>query len=232
MRHLAIIMDGNGRWAKARGRIRLQGHRAGADTLERVMGYCREAGIRYLTVYAFSTENWKRPKAEVSGLMRLLSSFIRSKARKLVKDGIRFRTIGRIGDLPEKLQGEIAQLERKTAGGDFTLTVALSYGGRAEIVDAANRWLASNPAAPLDEAAFSSFMYAPDIPDPDLVIRTSGEIRTSNFLLWETAYSEWYFTDVFWPDFGREEFDKALASYSKRERRMGGVNESGCEKNG
>ena len=232
MRHLAVIMDGNGRWAVSRGRARLQGHKAGADALERVMGYCRDAGIRYLTVYAFSTENWKRPAREVSGLMRLLSSFVKSKARKLARDGVRFRTIGRLADFPEKLRSEIAALERKTAGGDFTLTVALSYGGRAEIVDAANKWLASNPSGPVDEKRFSSFMYAPDIPDPDLVIRTSGEVRTSNFLMWETAYSEWYFTDVLWPDFGKEEFDKALESYSKRERRMGGIHESDSEKDG
>ncbi len=220
-------MDGNGRWAKSRRKPRLSGHRAGAEALDRAMHYCREAGIRYLTVYAFSTENWKRSKEEVSGLMKLLSSFMRSKEAMLVKEGIRFRVIGRKADFSARLQREIAALEEKTKDGDFTLAVALSYGGRAEIVDAANAWLRSNPQSELTEESFRSFLYAPDIPDPDLIIRTSGECRTSNFLMWESAYSEWYFTDVFWPDFDKAEFDKALQSYSRRERRMGGrLNES------
>lgn len=229
MKHLAIIMDGNGRWAAAHRRPRLMGHRAGADALDRVMHYCRESGIKYLTVYAFSTENWKRSEEEVSGLMKLLSHFITTKAGELVEKSVRFRVIGRIGDLPKKLQQEIADLEKKTEKGEFTLSVALSYGGRAEIVDAAKKFLAyaSESGAKIPEGVelenlFSSFMYAPDIPDPDLIIRTSGECRTSNFLLWESAYSEYYFTDVLWPDFDKAEFDKALSSYSWRERRMGG----------
>ena len=215
-------MDGNGRWAKARNKPRISGHRAGAEALDRVMHYCREAGIRYLTVYAFSTENWKRSKAEVSGLMKLLSNYMRSKEKELVSNGVRFRVVGRKADLSTKIRREIAALEERTRGGDFTLAVALSYGGRAEIVDAANEWRKTNPGKPLTEEDFRSFLYAPDIPDPDLIVRTSGELRTSNFLLWESAYSEYYFTDVLWPDFDRAEFDKALASYSKRERRMGG----------
>lgn len=215
-------MDGNGRWAEKHRKVRLSGHRAGAETLDNVMHYCREVGIKYLTVYAFSTENWKRSKEEVSGLMKLLSSFIKSKEKILIKERISFRVIGRRTDLSLKLQREIAALEKKTAGGDFTLVVALSYGGRAEIVDAAKAWALSGEKDELTEEAFSKFLYAPDIPDPDLIIRTSGECRTSNFLMWESAYSEWYFTDVFWPDFDRAEFDKALESYSRRERRMGG----------
>lgn len=215
-------MDGNGRWAEKHRKVRLSGHRAGAETLDNVMHYCREVGIKYLTVYAFSTENWKRSKEEVSGLMKLLSSFIKSKEKILIKERISFRVIGRRTDLSSKLQREIAALEEKTAGGDFTLVVALSYGGRAEIVDAAKAWALSGEKDELTEEAFSKFLYAPDIPDPDLIIRTSGECRTSNFLMWESAYSEWYFTDVFWPDFDRAEFDKALESYSRRERRMGG----------
>lgn len=215
-------MDGNGRWAEAHRKPRLSGHRAGAKTLDDVMHYCRDAGIRFLTVYAFSTENWKRSKEEVSGLMKLLSSFMKSKEKTLVKERVSFRVIGRRTDLSLKLQREIAALEKKTAGGDFTLVVALSYGGRAEIVDAAKAWAASGEKGELTEEEFSKFLYAPDIPDPDLIIRTSGECRTSNFLMWESAYSEWYFTDVFWPDFDRAEFDKALESYSRRERRMGG----------
>ena len=224
--HIAIIMDGNGRWAKAHGRPRIMGHRAGADALDRVMHYCKDVGIKYLTVYAFSTENWKRSDEEVSGLMRLLSRYIRTKEKQLVKDGVRFRVIGRRTDLSEKLQKEIAALEEKTKGGEFTLLVALSYGGRDEIVRAALKFAAKGLDAlgRLDdlEGAFSECMDAPDVPDPDLIIRTSGELRTSNFLLWESAYSEYYFTDVLWPDFGRNEFDKALASYATRERRKGG----------
>ena len=215
-------MDGNGRWAEKHRKVRLSGHRAGAETLDNVMHYCREVGIKYLTVYAFSTENWKRSKEEVSGLMKLLSSFIKSKEKILIKERISFRVIGRRTDLSPKLQREIAALEKKTAGGDFTLVVALSYGGRAEIVDAAKAWALSGEKDELTEETFSKFLYAPDIPDPDLIIRTSGECRTSNFLMWESAYSEWYFTDVYWPDFDRAEFDKALESYSRRERRMGG----------
>jgi undecaprenyl diphosphate synthase len=222
MEHLAIIMDGNGRWAKAHNKLRIDGHRAGAETLDRVMHYCREAGIKYLTVYAFSTENWKRSKAEVSGLMSLLSRYIRSKKDELIANSVRFRAVGRLADLSPKIRKEIAGLEEATKDGEFTLAVALSYGGRAEIVDAANAWRRANPDGELTEEAFRAYLYAPDIPDPDLIIRTSGELRTSNFLLWESAYSEYYFTDVFWPDFGKEEFDKAMMAYAKRERRMGG----------
>ncbi len=221
-------MDGNGRWAKSHCKPRISGHRAGAKALDRVMHYCREAGIKYLTVYAFSTENWKRSEEEVSGLMKLLSSFIRSKEKTLVEESVRFRVIGRKSDFSPKLQRQIAALEEKTKGGTFTLSVALSYGGRAEIVDAANAWLKTNPDKPITEEAFRAFLYAPDIPDPDLIIRTSGECRTSNFLMWQGAYSEWYFTDVFWPDFDRAEFDKALESYSRRERRMGGRLDESC----
>ena len=216
MDHLAIIMDGNGRWAKAHRRPRLMGHKAGAETLDHVMHWCKEAGIRYLTVYAFSTENWKRSKEEVSGLMKLLSSFIKSKEKKLVANGVRFRVIGRRSDLSAKLQKEIAALEEKTAGGEFTLVVALSYGSRDEIVRAAMKFRGST------EEEFSACLDTAGIPDPDLIVRTSGELRLSNFLMWQAAYSEFYFTDKYWPDFDKAEFDKALASFAKRERRMGG----------
>lgn len=227
-RHVAIIMDGNGRWAKARGKPRLSGHRAGADALDRVMHYCRDAGVEYLTVYAFSTENWKRSRAEVSGLMRLLSSFIKSKEKTLVREGVRFRVIGRRADLSAKLQREIAALEEKTAGGGFTLAVALSYGGRDEIVRAAERLAACGGFGPgvddpsAREAAFAACLDTAGMPDPDLIVRTSGELRLSNFMLWQAAYAEFYFTDVLWPDFDKAEFDKALESFAKRERRMGG----------
>ena len=209
-------MDGNGRWAKAKGLPRLMGHRAGADALDRVMHYCRDAGVEYLTVYAFSTENWKRSKEEVSGLMRLLSRFLKSKAKDLVENEVRFRVIGRRADLSEKLQREIAALEEKTAGGRFTLAVALSYGGRDEIVRAAAKFKGGT------EADFAALLDTGDMPDPDLLIRTSGELRLSNFLLWQLAYAEFYFTDVLWPDFGQDDFNKALESFAGRERRMGG----------
>ena len=225
MDHLAIIMDGNGRWAKAHRRPRLMGHKAGAETLDHVMHWCKEAGIRYLTVYAFSTENWKRSKEEVSGLMKLLASFIKSKEKELVRNGVRFRVIGRRSDLSAKLQKEIAALEEKTAGGEFTLVVALSYGSRDEIVRAAVKFAAElEHLEPPDdlEGAFSGFLDTAGMPDPDLIIRTSGELRLSNFLMWQAAYSEFYFTDKYWPDFDKAEFDKALASFAKRERRMGG----------
>lgn len=223
-RHIAMIMDGNGRWAKARGQARIFGHRAGAETLDRVLGYCRKAGVQYLTVYAFSTENWRRPEDEVSGLMKLLSSYIGSQAKKLKKNDVRFRVIGRRADLSEQLQKEIAELEEFTKDCSQQLIVALSYGGRAEIVDAVNRLLEQRKGSsePVTEEEFSSNLYAPDVPDPDLIIRTSGEFRVSNFLLWECAYSEFYITPVLWPDFGEKEFNDALASFGSRERRMGG----------
>ena len=241
LRHLAVIMDGNGRWAKKHHLPRLAGHRAGAESLDRTMHWCKEAGISYLTVYAFSTENWKRSKGEVAGLMKLLSHFIKAKEKELIKNGIAFRVIGRREDLSPKLQKEIAALEEKTKGGDFTLVVALSYGGRDEIVRAAAKLVAQGrlgsnrvglgsaiesrvgeESIRVDEEAFANCLDTAGIPDPDLIVRTSGELRLSNFLLWQAAYAEFYFTDVLWPDFDKAEFDKAIASFSKRERRMGG----------
>ena len=216
MEHLAIIMDGNGRWAEKRHLPRIMGHRAGAEALDRCMHYCKAAGIRYLTVYAFSTENWKRSEEEVTGLMKLLSGFVHSKEKELLAEGVRFRVIGRRSDLSEKLQAEIAALEEKTKAGDFTLIVALSYGGREEIVRAAMKFRGGT------EEDFANCLDTAGLPDPDLVIRTSGEQRISNFLLWQSAYSEYYFTETLWPDFDQVEFDRALASYAKRERRMGG----------
>ena len=219
--HVAIIMDGNGRWATRRGQRRGEGHKAGAKTLGDVLNWCGARGIRYLTVYAFSTENWKRPKEEVDGLMSLFARMLKAKESSFLKNEVRFRMIGRRGDLSPKLLAVIASLEKKTARFERQFIVAISYGGRAEIVDAANAAL--KRGEPLTEETFRSFLYAPDVPDPDLVIRTSGELRTSNFLLWEAAYSEYYFTDTLWPDFSEAEFDKALASYAARHRRKGGV---------
>ena len=220
-RHVAMIMDGNGRWAKQRGKKRGEGHVAGADTLGKVLKWCGDRGIRYLTVYAFSTENWKRPKAEVEGLMKLFAKMLKTKEREFVKNRVRFRMIGRRGDLSPKLLSVIEALEAKTAHFEREFIVAISYGGRAEIVDAANA--AMKKGEPLTEETFGKYLYAPDVPDPDLVIRTSGELRTSNFLLWESAYAEYWFTDTLWPDFSERELDAALESYASRHRRKGGV---------
>ena len=225
--HVAVIMDGNGRWALARGKKRLAGHRAGVDALERMLGWCKDAGVKILTVYAFSTENWRRPAEEVNGLMKLFSTFIRLKTRKLMREGVRFRVIGRRSDLSPALAASIARVEEKTASFEQQLALAVSYGGRGEIVDAARKLVAEAATGQIrpedvDEALVGNRLYAPDLPDPDLIIRTSGEQRISNFLLWECAYSEFYFTDTLWPDFSREDFDAALAAYAARDRRKGG----------
>ena len=217
--HVAIIMDGNGRWATQRGLARSAGHVAGAKTLERLLKWCGARQIRYVTVYAFSTENWRRSRDEVSGLMRLFATMIRTKAASFVRQKVRFRVIGRRNDLPPALQRAIAALEQKTAAFERELIVCLSYGGRAEIVDAANR--AIEKGERVTEETFRDFLYAPDVPDPDLVIRTSGECRVSNFLLWQSAYAEYHFTDVLWPDFSEEDLNHALASYALRSRRRG-----------
>ena len=219
--HVAIIMDGNGRWATSRGKPRGEGHVAGAKTLMNVLRWVGDRGIRYLTVYAFSTENWKRPKAEVDGLMALFARLLKSKERDFMKNRVRFRLTGRRGDLSPKLRKVVEALEEKTRGFERQFLVAVSYGGRAEIVDAANAAIAAGE--PVTEETFKRFLYAPDVPDPDLVIRTSGELRTSNFLLWESAYSEYHFTKVLWPDFSEQDLDAALADYASRHRRVGGV---------
>lgn len=216
--HIAIIMDGNGRWAMQRGKRRGEGHIAGAKTLGSVLKWCGDKGIKYLTVYAFSTENWKRPKEEVDGLMKLFVRMLKSKEKEFMKNQVRFRMVGRRGDLSKKLIDTIEALERKTAHFEREFIAAISYGGRAEIIDAINRI-----KGPVTEETFRNYLYAPDVPDPDLIIRTSGEIRTSNFLLWESAYSEYYFTDVLWPDFSEAELDKALLEYASRHRRKGGI---------
>ena len=223
-----MIMDGNGRWAKRRGRIRLDGHRAGAETVRRVLDYCKKYGVQYLTLYAFSTENWSRPKAEVAGLMKLLAKFLREKESDLIKDECRFRVIGRRADLPKDLQTLIAKVEASTKQFQRQLIVCLSYGGRAEIADAATR-LAEDvregrlPTGPVSEETFASYLYAPDVPDPDLILRTSGEFRLSNFLLWQAAYSELHVTPVLWPDFEEKDFVAALDAFASRSRRFGGL---------
>ena len=227
-RHIAIIMDGNGRWAKQRGKRRLAGHEAGSETVRCVLDYCRDAGVKYLTLYAFSTENWSRPQDEVSGLMKLLGAFIKKHERDFVKRQIRLRVIGRRDDLPEALQRDLVRIERETERFEHQLIVALSYSGRSEIARAARQIAEEVKAGTLapeavDEAAIAARLYAADVPDPDLIIRTSGELRISNFLLWQCAYSELYVTPVLWPDFREPDFKAALEAYAARQRRYGGV---------
>lgn len=225
--HVAIIMDGNGRWAEQRGLARLDGHREGAQAVERAVEAAKKMGVKYLTLYAFSTENWKRPKSEVAGLMNLLRSFLDEKLDEIHQKGIRIRAIGRLSQLPgrtrKKLQGAIEKTKNNSEG---TLILALSYGGRAEIVDAAKEFAKAVKNGEMNvndltEETFERFLYAPDVPDPDLMIRTSGELRLSNFLLWELSYSEFYITDKLWPDFDEEEFKKAIDTYHSRDRRFG-----------
>ena len=227
-RHVAIIMDGNGRWAERHGVPRSEGHRAGAGAVERAVECARDLGIEYLTLYAFSTENWRRSPQEISALMALLSDFLTTKTDTLVKHNVRLLTIGRTGDLPlgvrKLLLDSVEKTKNNTAG---TLTLALSYGGRAEIADAAKKiakLAATGKLDPekVDEKLFSTYLYCPELPDPDLMIRTSGELRISNFMLYELAYAELYVTDVLWPDFGKKEMLAAIEAYSKRERRFGG----------
>lgn len=226
-RHVAIIMDGNGRWAHQRGKSRLFGHRAGAESLRAVLRACRDHGVDYLTVYAFSTENWVRPKAEVDGLMSLLRTFLRRDEHELHENEVRLHATGRLEGLSPVVRKELFRVIEATRNYDKGhLILALNYGGRTEIVDAA-RALAQKVQAgelepeAIDEAALSAHMYLPEIPDPDLMIRTSGELRLSNFLLWELSYAEFYFTETLWPDFREEQFAEALAAYAERSRRFG-----------
>ena len=224
--HVAIIMDGNGRWAKGRGFPRSAGHLAGAKNISRVVEAAMKAGVKYLTVYAFSTENWKRPEAEVSFLMHLIPRFCTRMVKKMMDNGIRLRTIGRSDDLPEFARKALLETIEKTKNNTaFTLNVALSYGGRAELTDAVNAILndPNRPQGPLTEADVAKYLYAPDIPDPDLMIRTSGELRLSNFMLWELSYAELYVTQTHWPDFDAAALQEALDAYAGRNRRFGEV---------
>ena len=229
IKHIAIIMDGNGRWAKQRGLPRSEGHKEGVKTVERVLKAAKKFDIEYITLYAFSTENWKRAKDEVSGLMSLLKEFLEVNLSVLKKNETRLRVIGRINDIPYITRTILKKVIKDTS--HYTsrqLILALSYGGRAEIVDAVknvandvkNKGL--NPED-IDEKLFSKYLYAPDVPDPELMIRTSGEMRISNFLLWQLSYSELWITDVLWPDFGEKDFEEAINNYYKRERRYGGA---------
>lgn len=222
-RHVAIIMDGNGRWAKERGFSRNEGHKKGSEVVKKITNYAEKLGIEYLTVYAFSTENWKRPQDEVDGLMNLLRRYLKNHIKDTKKNNAKFRVIGdRIG-LPQDIQNQIEELEGLTKDkSGICIYIAINYGGRDEIIRACRHMLEARvePNA-LNEELFESFLDTKGIPDPDLMIRTSGEMRTSNYLPWQLAYSEFYFTPCLWPDFTTKEFDKALEEYSNRKRRFG-----------
>ncbi len=226
-RHVAIIMDGNGRWAKARGLPRTEGHRAGTENLRRILKACVEFGVEILTIYAFSTENWNRPRAEVRMLMRILESVIDRELKELHESGVQIRHIGEIERIEPRLQRKIRQACEHTKNNTrLILNVAFNYGGRDEIVQAVRRIVADEvPPEQIDEDLISSYMYTRDLPDPDLIIRTSGEMRTSNFLTWQGTYSEYYFTPKYWPDFDKEELRKALIEYGHRARRFGMTDE-------
>lgn len=220
--HIAIIMDGNGRWAKERKLPRLQGHMAGVNAVRRVTEYCREYNIKYLTLYAFSRENWERPKEEVKGLMSLFSKVIREEIDELKKNKIRVRFLGNIEELPTDVKKPALWIQEQTKNFDqLNLILAFNYSGRAEIIEATNR--AIKKGKKVTEESFRNLLFLPDVPDPDLFIRTSGELRISNFLLYQIAYTELFFTDELWPDFNKEHFIKAIRSYQKRERRFGNI---------
>lgn len=225
--HVGIIMDGNGRWAKRRGLPRNLGHKKGIENLQRITTYAKNKGIKILSLFAFSTENWKRPREEIDFLFNYLSEYLVDNKQKLKDEGISLNVMGRREGLPAQLVAQIEEAIEATKGNQFILNIALNYGGRAEIVDAINKLISLGRAKAgdffVDEESFRDYLYSPAIPDVDLLIRTSGEMRISNFLLWRLAYTELYFTDTLWPDFSEADFDKALEEFSKRERRFGGI---------
>jgi undecaprenyl diphosphate synthase len=223
--HVGIIMDGNGRWAQARGLPRLAGHRAGTENLRRILRAAVEFGVRILTIYAFSTENWERPRDEVEGLLDIMERMIDRELPELHREGVQIRHVGRLERVPERLVVKIRQaLDLTRDNQRLILNVAFNYGGRAEIVDAVRRIIQDGvPPEAVDEVLISRYLYTAGLPDPDLIIRTSGEMRVSNFLIWQGAYAEYYVTPVYWPDFDKDEFYKALAEYARRERRFGRI---------
>ena len=228
-RHIAIIMDGNGRWAKKRGLPRSAGHAAGAETFRKIANYCRTLGVEYLTVYAFSTENWKRSADEVGAIMKLLGNYLREALEDMEKNHVRFKFFGDLSKLSLQLQQLCLDAENRSSQyRDVQVNFCLNYGGRDELVRAAQRFaqdVAAGKHTPqeLTEELLSKYLYSADVPDPELIIRPSGELRTSNFLLWQSAYSEYVFMDVLWPDFGPKDLDEAIDQYHRRNRRFGGV---------
>lgn len=229
--HVAIIMDGNGRWARERGLPRVKGHEVGTESVRAIVRACRKHGVRYLTLYAFSVENWIRPKTEIAGLMKLLEYFLKEREFELHENKVRLRTIGCVEDLPKGIQKLLLRVKKETeAYTEGHLILALSYGGRREIAHAAMeiaRLAAEGKIKPeeVDEGMVAAHMYLPDVPDPDFLIRTSGELRISNFLLWQASYAEFYFTETLWPDFREEQFAQALEEYARRKRRYGDIKE-------
>ena len=222
LQHIAFIMDGNGRWAQRRGMPREFGHSHGAATFKRIGRYCESIGIKYMTVYAFSTENWKRPKKEVDTIMKILDDYIEDCFVEMVDDNVRFRFIGNLEIFPESVQEKMARIERESAHKPFLLNIAVNYGGREEITNACNRLIAKGKTQ-ITEADISDSIYTAGCPDPDLIVRTGGDLRTSNFLLWQSAYAEYYFTDKLWPDYSAADVDEAVAAFYSRKRRYGGV---------
>ena len=227
-RHIAIIMDGNGRWAKSRGLPRTAGHAAGAETFRTIANYCRDLGVEYLTVYAFSTENWKRSQEEVAGIMKLLRRYLEEALRDMEKNRVRFRFFGDLTRLSPELQKLCSDAQSRSSEYDVQVNFCLNYGGRDEIVRACRDFAmdvrdGKHQPEELTEAMLASYLYSSDVPDPELIIRPSGEMRTSNFLLWQSAYSEFVFMNVLWPDFGPADLDAAIAEYHRRNRRFGGV---------
>ncbi len=227
-RHIAIILDGNGRWAKKRGLPRTAGHAVGAETFRKIATYCKDIGVEYLTVYAFSTENWKRPEGEVAAIMKLLGKYLQEAIDTMERDHIRMKVLGGLEELSPELRAMVErtdEISQKYAG--FQANICLNYGGRDEILRAARRYARDYAEGKADgaltEEGFASYLYSAGIPDPDLLIRPGGEQRISNFLLWQCAYAEFYFTDVLWPDFSPAELDKAIAVFNSRDRRYGGV---------
>ncbi|MCU0492244.1 MAG: isoprenyl transferase [Chloroflexaceae bacterium] len=224
--HIAIIMDGNGRWARKRGLPRLAGHRAGTENIRSIVSACVDYGVRYMTLYAFSTENWSRPSLEVQGLMQILGDFIDRETRALHEQGVHLRHLGRLEGLSDKLKQKVRYAVDMTRNNSrLTLAIAFNYGGRTDVVDAVRAIVAKGiPAEEIDEQTINDHISTHGMPDPDVLIRTSGEWRLSNFLIWQTAYTEYWFTPVFWPDFRPEHLKQAIDEYGRRERRFGGIN--------
>ncbi|MEO0143359.1 MAG: isoprenyl transferase [candidate division WOR-3 bacterium] len=222
--HVAIIMDGNGRWAEERNLPRIIGHKVGSESVREIIKTCVELKIEYLTLYSFSTENWQRPKEEVEGLMNLLMFLLKTEVDELNRNGVCIKAIGKLEYLPKEVKDELSKaIEKTKENKKLKLYLALSYGGRQEIIDAINKILSNGKIKIVNEEIFRSFLYEPNVPDPDLLIRTGGEYRISNFLLWQISYTELYFTPILWPDFRREEFIKAIEDFSKRKRKFGRV---------